>query len=61
VLAHHGRPPDAPTIETIVPQIFYDIVKPYDSEKKCILERVYYSRQIRQNEPSDKEDRRRGD
>jgi len=27
VLAHHGRPPDAPTIETIVLVTFYEIIK----------------------------------
>jgi len=26
VLAHHGRPPDAPTIETIVPVTFCEII-----------------------------------
>jgi len=26
VLAHQGRPPDAPTIETIVPLIFCEII-----------------------------------
>jgi len=27
VLAHQGRPPDAPTIETIVTVTFYEIIK----------------------------------